>query len=358
MDPNGGFDPSTQGTQGAPVYATPQPQYQQAPMAGQDAAYGQLSVGAANASTPQVVVEQSSAQPMQDVRPGWQQDIQYSAPADPPWVQDPMATNYNQGVPASSGATGQAPISPDAYSLLLEPVPDMPIATGGGGKKPLAIVIGVLIVLMLVGGAAMLSYTSGYNKGLSEGKAQQQQVATKPKEENANKSDSDTADKYTLDFETTEPLYKTETISGILTEQLEASDGLVVMATSVDRNYSVPDLTAEEGSTLEFVRVNLLIGNADSKRDKLIKDETFTLVDTKGTVVGALRSDLAFEGQVKGDVTVASGSTEKISLLFEVTKDQPELTLLRKQTYKVSSETRTLELSITLTEEGSAQSTL
>ncbi len=353
MDPNGGFDPNTQGTEGAPLYATPQSQFQQAPVVGQDVAYGKTPTGSAGTPVPQVTIQSPAVQPMEDARPGWQQDIQYSAPADPPWIQDPSVPNYSQVSALNTGVNNQAPISPDAYNLLLEPVSELPRATGGG-KKSLVLVVGGLIVIMLVVGAAMISYTTGYNKGLSEGKAQQPKAVVKPEDES--ETETDTSDEYKLEFETSEPLYNTEKITGVLAEQLEASDGLVVMATSVDRNFSVPDLPAEEDSELEFVRVNLLIGNADSKREKIINDSTFSLVDSAGAVVGALRSDLEFEGKMSSDLTVASGGIEEISLLFEVTKDQPDLTLLRKQTYKVSGETRTLEMLVTLEQETTMQS--
>lgn len=349
MDPNGGFDPLSQGQGVGQSVPGVQPQFQQqAPMASLQAAYAQPSAAVAQPVAPAT----SSMQPIQDIKPGWQQDLQYSAPVDPPWVQPPAQVQQNS--PISTYDSFRQPeltpeISPNAYSILTESFDDIGQSALPSKKSPLLMVVITLVVLIAVAGAGFGGYTFGYNKGVAE-------KAATTAAQNSTKSDEDKKDTSQQPTEPTEPElsfelsisdYKEETLMGSVGEQLQASDGLVVNAYRIDTEY-IPESAESESASGSFVKVDLLLGNADDSRPKTIKTSDFKLLDEFDEFHEAL--DASSDGLgATGSVTLSPGMKSRISIVYSVASQGWSYQLVRSQPYQVGGQNRTVAMSIDLT---------
>jgi len=358
MDPNGGFDPNAQVGNNPQLYSAPQAQYQQAPMAGQDPAYNPSMVTAAPIPTPQIAPTPSPGQPMQDIRPGWQQDLQYSAPVDPPWVQDPTIANYGQAALVNSGIAPSPTIAPEAYSLLTEPMEEFSQTNSAkSSKNLLRTTVMVLVTLVTLAGTALGAYTMGYKKGViqtaatAESGSNTSSQQDKPDETPQKDTESTEPE---LSFELTKPDYKEGVTNGVLGEQLIASDGLVVNAYKIDPDYQ-PESTEGAATADSFLKVDLLIGNADSTRPKTITKSAFTVVDDTGETIGPLDSES--DGlDTTGTVTLSPGMKARMSLVFPVASKDSSWSLTWTQVYQVSGTQREVGVVIALASE-SQQST-
>ena len=358
MDPNGGFDPNAQVGNNPQLYSAPQAQYQQAPMAGQDPAYNPSMVTAAPIPTPQIAPTPSPGQPMQDIRPGWQQDLQYSAPVDPPWVQDPTIANYGQAALVNSGIAPSPTIAPEAYSLLTEPMEEFSQTNSAkSSKNLLRTTVMVLVTLVTLAGTALGAYTMGYKKGViqtaatAESGSNTSSQQDKPDETSQKDTESTEPE---LSFELIKPDYKEGVTDGVLGEQLIASDGLVVNAYKIDSDYQ-PESTQGAANADSFLKVDLLIGNADSTRPKTITKSAFTVVDDTGETIESLDSES--DGlDTTGTVTLSPGMKARMSLVFPVASKDSSWSLTWTQVYQVSGTQREVGVVIALSSE-SQQST-
>lgn len=359
MDPNGGFDPNAQVGNNPQLYSAPQAQFQQTPMAGQDPTYNPSMVTAAPIPAPQIAPAPSPGQPMQDVRPGWQQDLQYSAPVDPPWVQDPTIANYGQAALVNSGIAPSPTIAPDAYSLLTEPMEEFSQTKPAKSPKNLLLTtVIVLVTLVILAGTALGAYTMGYKKGVSQtatttesgSNASSQQ--DKPDETSQKDSESTEPE---LSFELKKPDYKEGVTNGVIGEQLIASDGLVVNAYKIDTDYQ-PESTQVAASEDSFLKVDLLIGNADSSRPKTITKSAFSVVDTTGETIEPLDSES--DGlDTTGTVTLSPGMKARMSLVFPIASKDSSWSLTWTQVYQVAGTQREVGVVIALEAESQQNTT-
>lgn len=348
MDPNGGFDPLTQGQGVGQSVPGVQPQFQQqAPMVSLQAAYAQPSVAGAQPVAPAT----SSMQPMQDIKPGWQQDLQYSAPVDPPWVQPPAQVQQNS--PISTYDSFRQPeltpeISPNAYSILTESFDDIGQSALPSKKSPLLMVIITLVVLIAVAGAGFGGYTFGYNKGVAE-------KAATTAAQNSTKSDEDKKDtsqqpteptEPELSFELTKPDYKEGIVRGVLGEQLIASDGLVLNVYNVDSEYLPESADPSMGDT-QYVKIDMLLGNADSSRPKEVATSAFGLLTEAGETINPLDAQTDGLGAT-GKVTLSPGMKARMSVVFPVQSPSSGLRLGWGQIYQVSGTDRAVGAVIAL----------
>ena len=349
MDQDGGFDPNAQTDYDPRLYVAPQSQPQQVPVSGQEAAYSSNDVSAAAVQVAQYASETLPGQPIQDVRPGWQQDLQYSATVDPPWVQDTAAASYGQNIQSNSGAIHSPPIAPEAYSLLTDPMDEF--SQLNSVKSPKSVLRKLLIAMVLIGvlsGSSFGAYTIGYRRGTSN-KVATVQTETISNDQQDAQNEKSLADKEVvepeLNFQLVKPDYKDGITDGTIGKQVVSSDGLVVNVYRVDDTYK-PELAQDAVDTSKYIKVDLLLGNADDLRPKTILKSTFNLVDESGQAVEPL--DTEADGlNAAQSVTLSPGTKARMSLVFP-TQEGQSFRVEWSQVYQVSGTQRIIGVSISL----------
>ena len=349
MDQDGGFDPNAQADYDPRLYVAPQSQPQQVPVSGQEAAYSSNDVSAAAVQVAQYASETLPGQPIQDVRPGWQQDLQYSATVDPPWVQDTAAASYGQNIQSNSGAIHSPPIAPEAYSLLTDPMDEF--SQLNSVKSPKSVLRKLLIAMVLIGvlsGSSFGAYTIGYRRGTSN-KVATVQTETISNDQQDAQNEKSLADKEVvepeLNFQLVKPDYKDGITDGTIGKQVVSSDGLVVNVYRVDDTYK-PELAQDAVDTSKYIKVDLLLGNADDLRPKTILKSTFNLVDESGQAVEPL--DTEADGlNAAQSVTLSPGTKARMSLVFP-TQEGQSFRVEWSQVYQVSGTQRIIGVSISL----------
>lgn len=349
MDQDGGFDPNAQADYDPRLYVAPQSQPQQVPVSGQEAAYSSNDVSAAAVPVAQYASETLPGQPIQDVRPGWQQDLQYSANVDPPWAQDTAAASYGQNIQSNSGAIHSPPIAPEAYSLLTDPMDEF--SQLNSVKSPKSVLRKLLLAMVLIGvlsGSSFGAYTIGYRRGTSNKVATVQTETTSNDQQDA-QNEKSLADKEVvepeLNFQLVKPDYKDGITDGTIGKQVVSSDGLVVNVYRVDDTYK-PELAQDAVDTSKYIKVDLLLGNADDLRPKTILKSTFNLVDESGQAFEPL--DTEADGlNAAQSVTLSPGTKARMSLVFP-TQEGQSLRLEWSQVYQVSGTQRIIGVSISL----------
>ncbi len=357
MDQSGGQYPQVPSVSGD-TYANPQSSsadvYQPAPITQpQPNSFDMVGAPVAAPLSQQVPQTQYPAQtddPLvaTDTRPDWQQQI-YSELNQGATDQLPYAPSQQAVAPTSS--VEQLPIAPYAPAQTLEPSPHFQIsyesATGepvsnpqsSVAKKALIITLGILIPLAVLGGASFAGYSIGKKAGYALGvKDAQKSLADQSDANNQDTNqDANANDETALNFELAQPEYRDEVASGMVGEQLQLSDGMVVLVKSVEQNFQPTNGSYQQDSGKRLIKVNLLVGNADSTQPKTITNQTFGLREPSGAIITADTEVGEYEGQIS-TLPVSPGGKVRMSVVFSVGAGATPLVLVREQTYNLRSQ--------------------
>ena len=256
-------------------------------------------------------------------------------PITPPQSQNSGAPEFMESSSPMAAPGIQAP--PENIQTDLLPV----VPQGPDNKKIIIIaVVSVVVCILLSAAMFFVGYTSGKSKGKAEADAAwQQKEAERQKTEDAkNKDDSaDTAQELDLN-DIKDPNYIDETVKGEVGEQVEASDGLVIKVTNIERNFKTDDTNYKLDPTKELVKVNFLIGNITKDKPKDISNFNFRL---ENSVEAKLVPENISEYTDKFDaVKLDPGAQSKASIVYLVNKDEKPLKFIREQRYRINGGNR------------------
>jgi hypothetical protein len=322
---------------------------QQAPMTSPQAAYA--SQAYPNAIQEQGVINSvgSVQSPTQNVGASWPVDQNSQFTQSPP--QQSSLANFDSFAQQDNQ---KVPISTDAYSFLAEPMDysSTEASTSPGGKKVLPIVIGLIVILILLGVTGFGAYTTGYQSGESAGKKLAQNSNDLPSDSDKKTETEDelepeepAVEEPKLTFELTKPTFEEQALTGLLGEQLILSDGLVINVYNVDSKYK-PE-PSSNGSDIQYVKVDMIVGNADNARSKAIAGSSFKLMDESGSTIDAIDTEAAGLDLVKS-VTLSPGMKARLSAVFEVESFGSTSFLAWSQLYQVGGQSRTIAAQILL----------
>lgn len=226
------------------------------------------------------------------------------------------------------------------------------------GKILKKVLIGFLAVALLAGAGAggfFLGLTQGKSSGYDQGKKDalteyQKQVSKEDSETPATPSGNQEVPdeipaKLTLGNEV-DPEYKEENLEGVVGRQITASDGLVMMVTSIERNFKTDDANYKLADGRELIKVNFLLGNIAKDKAKDISNFNFRLVNSKGaqlTPENIAKYENKFDTvkiDRKGQVTLA--------IVYAVDKGEKPLSFTRIQTYRLTSQNREVTTKMTV----------
>jgi hypothetical protein len=229
--------------------------------------------------------------------------------------------------------------------------PAAPKGGGGMAKKIILAIVGLIVLAGLVGAGYFVGFSAGKSKGRIAADA-----AYQAKEEQAQKSKSDTKDDKTTDDANTaelqlgdliEPKYVDETLEGEIGKQVNSGDGFVLKVVNIERNYKTTDTNYKLDSTKELVKVNFLIGNITKDKPKDISSFNFRLENSANA---QLTSENIAEYTDKFDtVKLEPGGQAKGSIVYAVNKDEVPLKFVREQRYRISSENREVTIRTIIT---------
>lgn len=324
---------------------------------------------AANPSSQQQYAQQPDPLMPAEVRPDWQQQIYAELAGNVPvGTSQPIAggqisnpaPQYQPQVAQVSYPTNPVPVyqptapvqpTPEHFQISYdqttgEPVPAPQTSTA---KKVIIITTGIVLVLSLLGGVGFAAYTMGKNAGYAGGvEDTKKSFASQSKDtdntQNTNDKDAEN-DNELLNFEMAQPVYKEEAVSGIVGEQLQLSDGMVLYVKDVERNFQPSDASYSSMPGEELIKVNLLVGNADATQSKVISNDMFGLRDLSGSLVLPRTNIGNYEGQID-KLEVSSGGKIRMSLVFSVESGATPLTLVRQQAYNLRSLGQTVNMKI------------
>jgi len=277
--------------------------------------------------------------------PDMQDTAQAMPPApEPPQFQDPYAQQ-----PQDPNA-GMQPMGNDP--MMGQPMMDTSMPAQGGNKnKVIMLAGGAVLAIILLAGSAFAGYTMGKSAGRQEAAAefQAQQAALQEEELAAN-----TVEDVQLEgLDQLEPLSpKEEDLTGVIGEQIKASDGFVLYVTNIERNFQVEDSSYELDEGKELIKVNFVMGNVTQDRPKDIQSAALYLLEGENATKIIPESRLSeYEGNFD-TVKIEPGSQAKGSIVFAVTKDTKPLVFVREQEYRITNQNKelTTKISIALSE--------
>lgn len=329
MDPNGGNAPVTpklDNTQPAPSPADPNQQptdiYSQADSS------SQVQPVDSAASIPTSLPSQPSQPSMDDIQP----------------AADPSADTTRFQPPATPEPLLDQPSMPMTTQTAI---------TGGGGKKTVVMVIGLLVGLAAIGGAAYGGYTMGKSAGRQQAAAEFQTQQAQQQTEDTASTDTATQEEVKLDLTNTTQTNKVkdESITAKVGEQANASDGFAIEVTNIERNFTTDETGYKLDDGKELVKVNFVMGNFASDRAKDVKSADLYLIEGKDTKVIPESRLTKYDGAFE-TVTIQPGEQVSGSIVYAVTKDVTPLTFVREQIYQISNQNKkvTSKTSITLTD--------
>jgi len=360
MDENNGVFATGQGYPAGQAAGISQQQYQQqAPMVSAQDAYSSQGFIAPEQAWGFASNVTSTQSPSSNYNPSLQQDFQASNSMDAPWSA-PQYTQPAQAPVAQSSLasfdafaqqdTQKVPISTDAYSILADPFTDIGQAPASTSKRPLMIVIVVFFVIIVASAMTYVGYSAGYSRGSKTAKTVSKNTSDTnlqnitPEADSENDSSEEEA---TLDLTLKKSIYKDESLTGIVGDQIINTDGFVIMVTSVEDNFNDPDFVSTKN---KLVKVNLLIGNIDENRAKSIEQNHFQLTNESGAPVGQINEDIDIDGGVKSAISLSPGASAKLSILYEVPKNQQKLFLIRSQEYLLTGKIVTVKVSVDISD--------
>lgn len=113
---------------------------------------------------------------------------------------------------------------------------------------------------------------------------------------------------------------KNQDITAKLNQQVNLSDGSSYMVTSVERNWTNPEVKAASGK--ELIKVNVVVGNKSKEGGLYFSDNFFRLKNSAG---GLQDSEYVTEEEVPDMLVggeVAPGKQKKGAIIYEVDKDE------------------------------------
>lgn len=271
-------------------------------------------------------VEQFAAPPVQ-------QPVATAAPPQP----SPHAT-YASIADSTSAPLGNIPLTDDY---------NMESHSQGGTKKTIIMIVGGILAIGILVGGGIAVYQMGYKQGSEVGGQQGDSGQT----DEQPRGGSDAEDEVTvpeLNFTLHSPTYAEEYIEGAMGEQLDASDGLVVNLYNVDMDY-VPEAGGQAALGGAYVKVDFVLGNADSNGAKTINTSMFQLVDELGELVAPLDPSEDGLGSL-GSVSLNPGMKSRLSAVYDVShmSSADNVQIVRSQDYRSSGQIRTVAMSIYL----------
>lgn len=343
MDPNGGNNPS------APKLDNTQPQ---------QPAGAQLSSDP-NQTQPTDIYEQPQSfdgmmgggasippeMPASGPDTGQTPDLQQTMPPapEPPQFQDPYAQQ------PQDPQAGMQPMGSDP--MMGQPMMDSPAPVQGGGKNKVVMIAGgAVLALILLGGSAYAGYTMGKSAGRQEAAAEFQAQQAALQEEQT----TDTVEDVLLEgLDQLEPLSpKEEDLTGVIGEQINASDGFILYVTNIERNFQVDDPSYELDEGKELVKVNFVLGNVTEDRPKDIQSASLYLLEGENATKIIPESRLSdYEGNFD-TLKIEPGSQATGSIVFAVSKNAEPLVFVREQEYRITNQNKelTTKISIALSE--------
>lgn len=241
---------------------------------------------------------------------------------------------------------------PMATLMDSQPVPPPPPKKGHSGiGKKIALVV---VVLLLIASSGAGGYFYGYTTGKSAGKQAsdaeyQQQQAAQQKDTASTDTKSTTTAPKDMDLgDLKDPeTYSDESLDGALGETIKGGDGFVMRVNNIERNFTTDDANYTADDKKELVKVNFQVGNSQKSKKMDFTADRFSLLDSTGASIVPASIE-SYENKL-GTTTLDPGSQANVSLVFEVTKADTPLQLVRSQQYRISNQDKVVTYKITIT---------
>ncbi len=274
-------------------------------------------------SGPQPVTWQPEA--VQPVNPAGPWAPNQQAPAQPPTA----------GYPAANGATPNygAPAANTAFYA------GAPTAQAHKNNKTIKIVIiaGVAFVVLTFAAIFILAFIANVQKrkNAAEGTSSTSNSASATDSTAAATADVVDRKDGTLDLGTLinpQTTIKDQAVKAKLNQQLNMSDGLSYMITSVDRNFVANSKYLKATDGKELIKVNVVFGNRAKSSDRYMSGNDFALKNSSG---GLQQYEYATADEVpdvlKG-TNVEPGKQAKGSIIFKVDKNE-KISIVTEEKY-------------------------
>lgn len=265
--------------------------------------------------------------------------------------QQPQDANLSTPVDPVTGLPMQETTDPAASAMPVQPPIDSTIASAplattqksnsGKAKGMIFGLIGLVIAVGLAIGAYFLGYTAGEGRGREMGKQEAQ--AEFQAQEAAKQAEKKTKEQLELGG-LIDPDYKDETLEGEIGKQLQASDGLVLKVTNIERNYKTDDPNYKLDPSKELVKVNFILGNVQKDKAKDIASSSFKLENSTGAALN-LENIASYEGKFD-TVKLEPGTQMEQSIVYTVNKDEKPLKFVRTQMYRITNENKEVTMKL------------
>lgn len=228
------------------------------------------------------------------------------------------------------------------------PLVPEPRQSNGMLKKVLLILLAIIVVLGLSGGAYFVGFTSGKAKGRTEADAQYQRREAQAQQEAAEDKEAEADQEAELQLgDLKAPTYEDETVEAEIGKQVSAGDGLVLKVVNIERNFKTTDTNYKLDSSKELIKVNFLIGNVANDKPKDISNFNFKLEDSSGAL---LTPENVADYEDKFDtLKLDQGAQTKASIVYKINKDEKPLKFVREQRYRITTENREVTTRIVIT---------
>lgn len=260
-----------------------------------------------------------------------------------PAFNDPMQTpqmppemppidSMQPPAPQAPSAWPQQPMDQDPM-MQAQPMMETPMQTGsGGGKRIIFVAVGALVGIGILAGVGFAGYNAGKNAGKQEALAQFQQQAAQqeaPAEEPIEEVQLDLS-------ETVKRDPKNETLEGGIQEQINASDGFVLLVNNIERGYKVDDPNYQLDEGKELVKVNFVMGNREEKNNFDINSFNNFRLEADGAKLTP-ENIAEFPGRFDTAKLTPQNQVSG-SIIFAVPTDAEELLFVREQPYRITNQ--------------------
>lgn len=293
-----------------------------------------------------------SPNPNQGNNPNQQPAPSVSAPPTAPTLEAPL-----------SGASLDASVNPQQFTPQDQGVSSIqPVGAGVGVpkkskgtlKKVLFILLALIVVSGLSGGAYFVGFAAGKTAGRTEADAEYQRKQAAAQQEQAEKEeeteepvDEETAKAELQLGDLKQPKYEDETIEGVIGKQVSAGDGLVLKVVNIERNYQTTDQNYRPDTSKELIKVNFLVGNVANDKPKDISNFNFKVEDSSGALLTP--ENIADYPDKFDTLKVDQGAQAKASIVYKVNKGEVPLKFVREQRYRITTENREVTTRIVIT---------
>lgn len=238
-----------------------------------------------------------------------------------PGIQQPPVVQQSQPLPTYP-STPPPPAPVYGVQQPMSPLPTPP----GSNRKKLVIIIAAVVAVCLLGGGAFLLTRGGGDSPVSN-------------LTNTIKGGGDIVDRKdgTLDLSDLidkQASIKTQDLKAKLNQQVNLSDGISYMVTSVERNFTPESRSLKAGTGKELVKVTVVAGNKSKKGSAYISSSLFQIRNSAG---GLINTEYVAKSEMpdvlKGE-SIEPGKQLKGTLVFEVEKDEKLAALVTEKQYK------------------------